>query len=131
MTKPSISELDLARVAKYCHAKVPAYAREELRIEYKVRGRSVTIFDCRPLWHESVGPEWSRLPVAQLRFDPERGEWTLFCRDRNSRWHTTSLSREASPNYSPRSMLTQPGSSGDRIPSDPKSPFTGVPVTSE
>ena len=91
MTKPAISELDLARVAKYCDAKVPVHARDELRIEYTVRGKSVTIFDCRPPWHESVGPEWSRLPVAQLRFDPERGEWTLFCSDRNSRWHLYGL----------------------------------------
>lgn len=87
MTTLAISELDLARVAKYCDARVPAHARDEVRIEYKVRGKSVTIFDCRPPWHGSVGPEWSRLPVAQLRFDPVTNEWTLFCADRNSRWH--------------------------------------------
>ena len=91
MTKSAISELDLARVAKYCDAKVPVHMRDELRIEYTVRGNSVTIFDCRAPWHESVGPEWSRLPVAQLRFDPERGQWTLFCSDRNSRWHLYDL----------------------------------------
>ena len=87
MTNLALSELDLARVAKYCDARVPAHARDEIRIEYKVRGKSVTIFDCRPPWHESVGPEWSRLPVAQRRFDPATNEWTLFCADRNSRWH--------------------------------------------
>ena len=87
MTKPTISELELARVAKYCDAKIPVHARDEIRMEYKVRGKSVTIIECRPPWHESVGPEWSRHSVAQLRFDVSTGDWTLYCADRNSRWH--------------------------------------------
>jgi len=87
MTKPTLPELDLVRVAKYCDARVPVHAHDKIRIEYKIRGKSVTIFDCRPPWHESAGPEWSRLPVAQLRFNPTTNEWTLFCADRNSRWH--------------------------------------------
>ena len=27
------------------------------------------------------------MPVAQLRYDPDAGRWTLYCADRNSRWH--------------------------------------------
>jgi hypothetical protein len=26
------------------------------------------------------------MKVAQLRFDQDSGEWTLYCRDRNERW---------------------------------------------
>ena len=87
MTKTTLPELDLARIANYCDTKVPVQVRDKIRIEHTVRGKSVTIFECRPPWPESVGPEWSRLPIAQLRFDPAIHVWTLFCADRNSRWH--------------------------------------------
>jgi hypothetical protein len=29
----------------------------------------------------------SRVPVAQLRYDPSNHLWTLYWADRNSRWH--------------------------------------------
>ncbi|MGA2929661.1 MAG: DUF3024 domain-containing protein [Solirubrobacteraceae bacterium] len=34
-----------------------------------------------------VWPEWTRSPVARLRWSVSRREWTLFWRDRNHRWH--------------------------------------------
>jgi hypothetical protein len=27
------------------------------------------------------------MPIAQFRFDPETGKWTLYYADRNSKWH--------------------------------------------
>jgi hypothetical protein len=35
--------------------------------------------------------EWSRVPVAQFRYDAEHNHWTLYCADRNSRWHRYDL----------------------------------------
>ena len=51
-----------------------------------VRGKSVTIYECRPPWHPDL-TDWSELKVAQLRHNPEEGEWTLYWADRNGRWH--------------------------------------------
>jgi hypothetical protein len=34
-----------------------------------------------------LGPEWSRLPIARLRYSPTHAEWTLFWCDRNLHWH--------------------------------------------
>jgi Protein of unknown function (DUF3024) len=31
--------------------------------------------------------EWSRLPVALLRYNPDSDLWTLYGADRNSHWH--------------------------------------------
>jgi hypothetical protein len=31
------------------------------------------------------------MPIAQLRFDPDSVQWTLFWADRNSRWHRYDL----------------------------------------
>lgn len=84
--RAALPELDLARIRAYCDQKVPARYRAEARVEMAVRGTSVTIFDCRPPWHPSL-TEWSRVPIAQLRYDRGTGQWTLYWADRNSRWH--------------------------------------------
>lgn len=82
----AVPELDLARIRTYCDAKVPAHLRDQARVEADTRGNSVTIFDCRPPWHPDV-TEWSRAPVAQLRYKAATKAWTLYRADRNSRWH--------------------------------------------
>lgn len=33
------------------------------------------------------GERWVRLSVAQFRYDPDAKLWTLYCADRNGRWH--------------------------------------------
>lgn len=48
------------------------------------RRRSVTIRECRPPW-KPEWVEWSRKPVAQLRYDGV-GSWRLYAADRNGRW---------------------------------------------
>ena len=42
-------------------------------MEFEISGNSVTIVDRRPPCREDFGPEWSRLTVAQLRY--EDGKW--------------------------------------------------------
>jgi hypothetical protein len=79
---PTVPDLDLARIRQFC----AAHLRDEMRLEADVRGKSVTIFDCRPPWHSNL-TDWSRLPVAQLRYDPNGHHWSLYWADRNSRWH--------------------------------------------
>ena len=82
----AVPELDLVRVRRYCDARVPTKLRNDVRVEVGVRGKSVTIFECRPPWHPNL-TEWSKTSVAQLRYDPDAEHWTLYCADRNSRWH--------------------------------------------
>lgn len=55
-----------------------------------VRGKSVTLFECRPPWNRE-GTEWTRMPIGQLRFDPAATLWSLFWADRNDRWHPYEL----------------------------------------
>jgi hypothetical protein len=64
----------------------PSRVAAQVRMEVVVRGTAVTIVECRPPWRADLGPDWSRFPVAQLRHDPARIEWTLDWRDRNLRW---------------------------------------------
>jgi hypothetical protein len=75
-------------LAAYCEHRVPASVRDQVRLEYEFRGNSATIIERRVPWHPALeGESWTRMPIAQLRYDPERGRWTLFWPDRNTRWH--------------------------------------------
>ena len=67
---PSPPETDLAKIRKYCRARVPADIRRQVRVEAAVRGNSVTVFDCRSPWHPNL-TEWSKVRVAQLRYSAD------------------------------------------------------------
>src|SRR3970040_1333262 len=79
-------ELDLARIRRFVDARVPARARHQVRLEVEVQGSAVTIVERRAPWPADIGPEWSRFPIARLRYSPTNGAGTLFWRDRNLRW---------------------------------------------
>jgi len=87
---PALPDLDLARIHRYCDSRVPAPLRDEARVHATHRGKNVTIYDCRPPRHPAL-KEWSRVPIAQLRYDAEHKHWTLYYADRNSRWHQYDL----------------------------------------
>jgi hypothetical protein len=57
-----------------------------------VRGKSVTILECRPPWRPDFGPDWTRHPVGQLRYDSGDHQWRLHWSDRNGRWHYYDMS---------------------------------------
>ncbi|MGH2555838.1 MAG: DUF3024 domain-containing protein [Actinomycetota bacterium] len=75
-----------AKVAAFCDQRVPAHAREEVRLEYPIRGGSITIVERRPPWRAEFGPDWTSLKIAQLRYDAAAKAWTLWWADRNERW---------------------------------------------
>lgn len=84
-------ELDLARIVRYCETRVPVEARSEIRVEHRVRGKTVTIVECRPPWHEDLEPEWSESPQARMKYDETTRAWTLYWLDRNSKAHRYDL----------------------------------------
>ena len=72
------------RLWAYCQHRVPPSAREQVKVDYGIRGNFVTLFEERP--HFTL-PQWVRMKIAQFRYDPETDAWTLFWPDRNERWH--------------------------------------------
>ena len=109
-----VPEIAVATVRRYCADKIPAEHHHELRVEYGVRGKSITIFECRPPWGPRPGSEWTRQPVAQLRYNPADHHWQLFCSDRNSRWHDYDMvgPSPGSLTFSTKSTPTRPEYSG-------------------
>jgi hypothetical protein len=79
--------LDIAAVIAYCEQRVPPHALYQVRMEAIVDRHAVTLVERRAPWRPEFGPEWTRSPVARLRWSVSRREWTLFWRDRNHRWH--------------------------------------------
>ena len=83
-----LPELDIARVRRWCADRVPAHARDEVRVECDQAPRHLTIVECRAPWREEDGGGWTRLPVARLRYTKSSRTWSLYWRDRNLRFHS-------------------------------------------
>ena len=74
------------KVGDFCKKRVPLHVLEEVNLSYKIRGSSITIFENRAPWRPDI-KEWTSMAVAQIRYDNATGKWTLYCADRNDKWH--------------------------------------------
>jgi hypothetical protein len=79
-------EPDVDRVRVWCRQRVPERLHDELRVECELDARHVTIYEVRPPWRPDLGPDWTRSPVAQLRYTAKSRAWTLYWQDRHLRW---------------------------------------------
>lgn len=99
-----LPETDVARVQRWCRDKVPAHVRDEVRVEVDVAERHLTIVECRPPWRADFGADWTRFPIARLRYTKTTGVWSLYWRDRNLRFHAYDL---VSPTASIAELLAE------------------------
>ena len=60
-------------------------------MECDVAPRHLTIVECRPPWRNDMGWEWTRFPIARLRYTKKTAMWSLYWRDRNLRFHEYGL----------------------------------------
>lgn len=74
-----------SKLSTYCDRKIPREIRDELQLTYKLRGNTATLIERRPHFRDRT--IWTEVKVAQLRFDPDAKRWSLYCSDRNGRWH--------------------------------------------
>lgn len=82
-----LPDLDVARVQRWCAARVPDHARHQVRVECETAARHLTIVERRAPWREGAGQDWTSFPIARLRYAKARQVWTLYWRDRNLRFH--------------------------------------------
>ncbi len=106
----AIPDTDLRRIQKWCRNQVPEHIRPELKIEADVAPRHVTIVEVRPSW-KGEG-EFTRTPVARLRYTATTGQWAIYHRDRNLEFHVYPGKR---PNKKVQVLLDHIGDSGDPI----------------
>ena len=69
----------------FCKKRVPENLHDKIKLSYKIRGNNVTIIESRPYFKDPS--KWSHMNIAQLRFNSESEDWTLYFSDRNDRWH--------------------------------------------
>jgi hypothetical protein len=81
----------LARIQERCDARVPPEASDQVRVELEQERQAVNIVKRRPPWREDYGPEWSRLPIARLRYVASKGLWTLYYHRHTGRWERYPL----------------------------------------
>jgi hypothetical protein len=87
MSAARLPELDVARVQRWCAERVPQRVRHQVRLDCDVAPGHLTIVECRAPWREDLGPEWTRFPIARLRYTKTTKTWRVYWRDRNLRFH--------------------------------------------
>ena len=87
MAATSLPALDVAAARHFCEQRIPPRALHQVRLELEESPGAITIVERRAPWREDFGPDWTRGPIAQIRYSDERGLWTLYCRDRHQRWN--------------------------------------------
>ncbi len=96
--------MDVVRVQRWCRGRVPEHVRDQVRVEVDVADRHLTIVECRPPWRADFGPEWTRRPIARMRYTKSARVWSLFWPDRNQRFHAYDL---AAPTASLDDLLAE------------------------
>jgi hypothetical protein len=87
MPLPSlVKTLAEKKIGDFCKKRIPEHAKQQVRLSYKFRGSGATIFEERAPWRKDL-KEWTSMAIAQMRYDEETGKWTLYCADRNDKWH--------------------------------------------
>jgi len=79
----ALPEIDVEKVRQFCRARIPEKFADEVRLEVTIRGKAVSIHECRAPW-QGVG-DWTRMPIAQIRYEGA-GTWTLYFGDRYGKW---------------------------------------------
>jgi hypothetical protein len=89
---PSVlPETDVYRVRRWAERRVPPEVKEKIRVEVDTTPTSITIVECRPPWGFAGSSEWTRNPIARMRYTRSRREWSLYWSDRNGKFHLYDL----------------------------------------
>lgn len=106
----AIPETDLLRIGRWCRDRVPEQLWDEVRVEAEIADRHVTIVETRPPW-DGRG-DWTRFPIARLRYNAKTGMWAIYWRDRNLKFHEY---KHVAPTPDVQSLLDHIGSHKDPI----------------
>lgn len=82
MPMPELVRKNAERVVgEFCRSWIPVYTDEALRMTYAVEDEAFTLYI-----EDISDTEQARIPLAQLRFNDELGQWTLHVPDGKGRW---------------------------------------------
>ena len=85
----AFSEIELKRVERVvgdlCHRRNRPEFKDELSLDYQIKGHDVVLLERRPSWGLSGGV--TDTPVAKLKFVRTSDEWRLYWMKRDLKWH--------------------------------------------
>lgn len=83
-----LSEFELVRLKRlfdaYCDMRIPRELSDKMRLDYRIRDNSVTLYESRH-HHEKVDL-WYSSAIARFEKEPQQQMWRLFSADRNEEW---------------------------------------------
>ena len=85
LISPIQKQLVKKLMQNYCDKKIPKELNDSIQLFYNIRGNNITLVESRPSWHDKT--EWIEMKIAQIRFENESKTFTLYCPDRNEKWH--------------------------------------------
>lgn len=68
----------------FCEKRVPLEVRDKINLSFEINGCKVNLYENRPFWRDPS--QWSKMKIAQFRFNNEDRKWTLYCLDRNQKY---------------------------------------------
>jgi hypothetical protein len=71
-----IQHIARSKLGAFCERRVPADARDRVRLDLEFADNHVTLVEYRPHFREPS--EWVGLPVARFRYNAASGTWSLF-----------------------------------------------------
>ena len=112
----AFDDIELARIQRavgaLCGRRNRPELKDEVSLEYRVEGHDVTVFERRRKWK---GPGFTEGGVAKLKYVRRAGEWRLFWRRADLKWHS----------YSPLASSTDLPTLVAEIDADPNACFFG------
>lgn len=72
------------QLEQFCEKRVPPHARRQIKISFKKRGDTLTLYECRSVFYDPT--QWTEMPVAQIRYKKDEATWFLFRPTRNEKW---------------------------------------------
>jgi len=85
-----LSESDLVKIGSRVRRECVSRSAGRSASSWSKR-QAVNIVERRPPWREDFGPEWSRLPIARLRYVASNRLWTLYYHRHTGRWERYPL----------------------------------------
>ena len=71
-------------LARFYDRRLLAHVQHQTRLGHAIRGNSVTLSEIRPDFDNPAA--WVKFPIAQFRFDPAQGLWSLYRHEPRRRW---------------------------------------------
>ncbi len=85
----AFTDIELHKIKKVvgglCQKRSPEHLRDRVRVEYKIHGHDVVLYEVRPRWDDPT--QFLEAPIAKLKLVRSRKIWRLFWERADMKWH--------------------------------------------